>query len=64
MARYSKAIAALLAGVVEAGALLPTDAPRWLLAAVVAVQPLVVLLAPRNATVPPLRSTAPRERPY
>lgn len=64
MARYSKALAALLAGVVEAGALLPTDAPRWLLAAVVAVQPLAVLVAPRNALARPVRSAAPRERPY
>lgn len=55
MGRYSKAIAALLAGLVEAGALLPTDAPVWLLALGVIVQTTAVFLAPRNkpAAVPP-----------
>lgn len=51
LTRYNKAVAALAAGVVEATALLPTDAPRWLLATVVVVQPLAVLLAPKNRAV-------------
>jgi hypothetical protein len=48
MTRYNKAIAAAVAGVAEAAVLLPTDAPRWLLAAVVVLQPLAVAVAPKN----------------
>lgn len=48
MSRYSKALAALLAGLVEAGVLLPSDAPPWLLAAGVVVQTAAVWAAPRN----------------
>jgi hypothetical protein len=55
MARYSKAIAALLVGIATAGALLPTDAPPWLLAVGVIVQTVAVWRAPANkpAAFPP-----------
>lgn len=64
MGRYSKALAALLAGVAGAAVLLPTDAPVWLLGAGVVVQTLAVWAAPRNAGDRPVRSAAPRERSY
>lgn len=65
MRRYSKALAALASGIVSAAALVPTDAPVWLLALVAAAQPLAVYAAPRNAS--PFQSTTtrrPRERAY
>ena len=48
MSRYSKALAALVAGLATAGALLPTDAPAWLLGLGVAVQAVAVWAAPAN----------------
>lgn len=55
MTRYRKSLAALVAGVATAGALLPTDAPVWLLGLGVIVQTAAVWAAPPNkpAPVPP-----------
>ncbi len=52
LARYWKALAALLAGLATAGALLPTDAPKWLLGTAVLVQTLAVAMAPKNKDRP------------
>ena len=48
MARYSKALAALVAGLATAAALLPTDAPAWLLGLGLLVQTAAVWAAPAN----------------
>lgn len=48
LARYRKALAAFVAGLAEAGALLPTDAPVWLLGVGVVVQTAAVVFAPKN----------------
>ncbi len=50
MSRYRKALAAFVAGLATAGALLPTDAPPWLLAVGVIVQTAAVWAAPSNKT--------------
>jgi len=48
LGRYRKALAAFVVGVATAGALLPTDAPPWLLGLGVIVQTAAVWAAPAN----------------
>jgi hypothetical protein len=48
VSRYAKALAALAAGMAEAAALLPTDAPPWLLLLGIVVQTGAVYAVPNR----------------
>jgi hypothetical protein len=48
VSRYAKALTALAADMVEAAALLPTDAPPWLLLLGVAAQTSAVYAVPNR----------------
>lgn len=52
MSKYRKALAAFVGGLATAGALLPTDAPVWLLGAGVVVETAAVFFAPANKQAP------------
>jgi hypothetical protein len=58
MARYWKAIFALASGVATAIVMASTvdGAPEWLIALAALLQPIVVLLAPKNADAPSAHS--------